>query len=208
MNQPVGPRVILSVVILRGGSKRQGLAAVQGIDADERDDPAGDPAEAVVRAVYAEHGTALLGYALRLTRDRGAAEDLVQETVLRAWRHTDQLLADGRPLRPWLFTVMGNLASDRRRASRSRPAEVGGELLEELPAEDELDRAIQSWQVADALAGLSPEHRAVLLETYYRGSSVAEAARVLGIPAGTVKSRSYYALRALHLALEERGWST
>ncbi|MCW2672191.1 MAG: polymerase, sigma-24 subunit, subfamily, partial [Frankiales bacterium] len=102
--------MILDVVILRSGSKR-GLTAVQGIDADERD----DPAEAMVRAVYAEHGSALLGYALRLTGDRGAAEDLVQETVLRAWRHTDRLVADGRPLRPWLFTVLGNLASDRRR---------------------------------------------------------------------------------------------
>jgi RNA polymerase sigma-70 factor (ECF subfamily) len=193
------------VAVPRGSSRRRALTDARNAGTDE---PAGDPAEAVVRAVYAEHGSALLGYALRLTGDRGAAEDLVQETVLRAWRHTDRLVADGRPLRPWLFTVLGNLASDRRRASRSRPVEVGGVWLDELPAEDELDRAIQSWQVADALAGLSPEHRAVLLETYYRGCTVAEAARVLGIPAGTVKSRSYYALRALHLALEERGWST
>jgi RNA polymerase sigma-70 factor (ECF subfamily) len=207
LNFPVAPRVLQCVVAIPGGSRRRGPTAVRAIDADKHDGPGADPAEAVVRAVYADHGTALFGYALRLTRDRGAAEDLVQETVLRAWRHTDQLLEDGRPLRPWLFTVLGNLASDRRRAGRARPAEVGGELLDGLPAEDELDRAVQSWQVADALAGLSPEHRAVLLETYYRGSTVAEAARVLGIPAGTVKSRSYYALRALQLALEERGWS-
>ncbi len=77
----------------------------------------------------------------------------------------------------------------------------------ELPAADELDRAVQQWQVADALASLSAQHRAVLLETYYRGRSIAEASATLGIPAGTVKSRSYYALRALRLALQERGWS-
>lgn len=65
----------------------------------------------------------------------------------------------------------------------------------ELPAADELDRAVQQWQVADALASLSAQHRAVLLETYYRGGSIAEASATLGIPAGTVKSRSYYALR-------------
>lgn len=158
-----------------------------------------------MRAVYAEHGAALLGYALRLTGERGHAEDLVQETVLRAWRHADQLVADGRPLRPWLFTVLANVAADHRRAGRSRPVEVSGELLTALPAADELDRALQAWQVSDALAGLSPEHRAVLLETYYRGRTVAEAATVLGIPPGTVKSRSYYALRALRLALEESG---
>jgi RNA polymerase sigma-70 factor (ECF subfamily) len=52
---------------------------------------------------------------------------------------------------------------------------------------------------------LQPEHKRVLLETYYRGKSVAEAAATLGVPAGTVKSRTFYALRALRLALEERG---
>jgi RNA polymerase sigma-70 factor, ECF subfamily len=64
---------------------------------------------------------------------------------------------------------------------------------------------LQSWVVADAVGTLSAEHRDVLLETYYRGRSVAEAARRLGIPEGTVKSRTHYALRALRLALEERG---
>ncbi|MCW2674111.1 MAG: polymerase, sigma-24 subunit, subfamily, partial [Frankiales bacterium] len=100
------------MAVPRGSSRRRALTDARNAGTDE---PAGDPAEAVVRAVYAEHGSALLGYALRLTGDRGASEDLVQETVLRAWRHTDRLVADGRPLRPWLFTVLGNLASDRRR---------------------------------------------------------------------------------------------
>ena len=72
-------------------------------------------------------------------------------------------------------------------------------------AEAEFDRAVLAWDVADAMAALSPEHRAVLLETYYRGSSVADAAKTLGVPEGTVKSRTYYALRALRVALEERG---
>ncbi len=61
------------------------------------------------------------------------------------------------------------------------------------------------WLVADALRQLSPQHREVLLECYYRGCSVAQAAQRLGVPPGTVKSRTYYALRALRLALEERG---
>jgi RNA polymerase sigma-70 factor (ECF subfamily) len=64
---------------------------------------------------------------------------------------------------------------------------------------------LESWAVSDALSSLRPEHKRVLLETYYRGKSVNEAAATLGVPAGTVKSRTFYALRALRLALEERG---
>jgi DNA-directed RNA polymerase specialized sigma24 family protein len=63
----------------------------------------------------------------------------------------------------------------------------------------------ESGVVADALRSLRPEHRGVLLETCYRGRSVAEAAAVLGIPAGTIKTRTFSALRSLKLALEDRG---
>ena len=72
---------------------------------------------------------------------------------------------------------------------------------------DETDQLLLSWVVSEALTRLSSEHRAVLLECYYRGRPVAEAARRLGIPEGTVKSRTHYALRALRLALEEMGVS-
>src|SRR5499425_1666065 len=160
--------------------------------------------EAFVRALYAEHGGALLRYALHLTGgDRQRAEDLVQETIVRAWRHPEAL-AD-RPARPWLFAVARNLAVDAYRARQSRPPEVGQAVLDTLPADDDADRTLESWAVAEALASLRPDHRKVLVETYYRGCSVAEAAATLGIPAGTVKSRTFYALKALKLALQERG---
>lgn len=166
-----------------------------------------DADEAFVRAVYAEHGGALLGYVTRLTGQRERAEDIVQETVLRAWRHAEQLVNDGRPLRPWLFIVAGRLAIDDKRARDARPHEVGDAVLAVLPDADNLERALETWQVIDALHTLSADHRAALVETYYRGRSIIEAAQVLGIPAGTVKSRVYYALRALRLTLEEKGWT-
>jgi RNA polymerase sigma-70 factor (ECF subfamily) len=166
-----------------------------------------DQSSTFVRAVYAEHAPALLNYVTRLTGDRAKAEDIVQETVLRAWRHADQLGSDDRPLRPWLFTVAARLVVDDRRARGSRPQEVNGDLLELVPAGDRLDRMLDHWQVMDALNTLSPVHRQAIVETYYRGYSVNEAAVVLGVPPGTVKSRAFYALRALRLALEERGWT-
>jgi RNA polymerase sigma-70 factor (ECF subfamily) len=160
--------------------------------------------EELIRALYAEHAAALLRYAMHLmSGDQQRAEDIVQETLLRAWQHPEAI-AD-RPARPWLFAVARNLAIDAYRARRARPHEVGEAALEMLPGSDDAERALESWAVADALRELRPEHRGVLLETYYRGKSVAEAAVALGIPTGTVKSRTFYALRALRLALEERG---
>jgi RNA polymerase sigma-70 factor, ECF subfamily len=183
-------------------SRVRSVARPQEIDESEPVNPVSD--EDLVRALYAEHAAPLLRYALRMTDgDRQRAEDIVQETLLRAWMHPEAI-AD-RPARPWLFAVARNLAVDAHRARKARPHEVGESALSLVAVPDEADRVLESWAVADALGALRPDHRRVLLETYYRGRSVAEAATVLGIPAGTVKSRAFYALRALKLALEERG---
>jgi RNA polymerase sigma-70 factor (ECF subfamily) len=178
------------------------VAGQEGAGPRQQRGPASD--EELVRALYAEHAGPLLRYALHLmSGDRQRAEDIVQETLLRAWQHPEAI-AD-RPARPWLFAVARNLAVDSFRARKARPHEVGEGALELLSVPDEAERALESWAVADAIRSLRAEHRGVLLETYYHGRSVAEAAAVLGIPAGTVKSRTFYALRALKLALEERG---
>ena len=167
----------------------------------------GETGEEELRALYDAHARALLGYALRLTDgDRARAEDIVQETLVRAWRNLDRIDQDGgRPVRPWLFTVAQHIAVDAHRARRARPTEVGDAALAVLPGMDQIEASLDRIVVTDALHALSQEHRAVIVETYYRGRSVAEAAHVLGIPPGTVKSRCYYALRALKLALVERG---
>ena len=166
-------------------------------------------ADAGLRELYDAHAAVLLAYAVRLTDgDRARAEDLVQETLLRAWRNLDALDDAARPVRPWLFTVVQRLAIDAHRARRARPQEVGDAMLALIPELDEVEHTLDRIVVTEALRSLSPDHRAVLVETYYRGRSVAEAASVLGIPPGTVKSRCYYALRALSLALAERGVTT
>lgn len=190
MNRASRPGVLLGVVVRDNAGSHERPKAVRD--------------EELVRALYREHAGPLLRYALHLTSgDRQRAEDIVQETLLRAWLHPEAIVS--RPARPWLFAVARNLAVDAHRARQARPREVGETALQTASVPDTADRALESWAVADALRSLRPDHRAVLLETYYRGHSVAEAASVLKIPPGTVKSRTFYALRALKLALEERG---
>jgi RNA polymerase sigma-70 factor (ECF subfamily) len=163
--------------------------------------------EESLRGLYDRHAPVLLAYALRLTDgDRNRAEDIVQETLLRAWRNLDRLDERAGPVRPWLFTVAQHLAIDAHRARRARPPEVGEAALASVPDLDQVEGALDRIIVTDALGALSPEHRSVIVETYYRGRSVGEAAGMLGVPPGTVKSRTYYGLRALRAALEERGW--
>lgn len=153
--------------------------------------------EALIRSLYEEHGRALLAYATRLTGDRAAAEDVVQETLVRAWRHPDALVNGKGSVRGWLLTVARNLVTDRYRAKAARPAEVAESAATPAVQSDHADSVVNSMVVLDALERLSPEHRDVLTEIYFRGRSVAEAAQTLGVPPGTVKSRSYYALRAM-----------
>lgn len=166
-----------------------------------------DEGTALLRVLHDEHGDALFAHALRLAGgDRQRAEDLCQETLLRAWRHPEALDPQRGSVRAWLFTTARNLAIDAWRRRSARPGEViTDQLPEPPPTEDEADRAVEAWTVAEALARLSPAHREVLVECFYQGRSVAEAAQRLGVPPGTIKSRTHYALRALRMALEEMG---
>jgi RNA polymerase sigma-70 factor (ECF subfamily) len=161
--------------------------------------------EALVRALYSEHGRSLLAYATRLTGDRASAEDVVQETLLRAWKHSEVIVNQKGSVRGWLLTVARNIVTDRVRAKFARPPEVAESSTTGPVAGDHADAVVNSMVVLDALHRLSPDHRQVLVELYYRGRSVSEAAQVLGVPAGTVKSRSYYALRAMRSVMSGEG---
>ena len=177
------------------------VSSSRGIDMSET------PA-VVMQQLYEEHASALWVFCLRLTgQDRARAEDVVQETFLRAWKNNHVLDRSPGSVRAWLYTVARNIVIDEWRTHRSERELPVEQVPEADGVGDRTDDLLLSWMVADAVMKLSEEHRAVLLECYYRGASVADAARRLGIPVGTVKSRSHYALRALALALEEMGVS-
>lgn len=159
----------------------------------------------LLRALHDEHGSALWSYVVGLTNgDRGQAQDVVQETLLRAWRNPQVLNQATGSARGWLFTVAKRIVIDEWRTARSRRERVTDDVPEQ-PVADSTDRTVDHQVVIAAMQTLSAEHRAVLHECYFRGSSVTQASGALGIPPGTVKSRTHYALRALRLALDEMG---
>jgi RNA polymerase sigma factor (sigma-70 family) len=162
--------------------------------------------DALVAEMYRQYRVPLMSYVLRLTAgDRQHAEDVVQETMVRAWRQVGKLDLTEPSLMPWLATVARRIVIDDKRRKSVRPTETGDEMLENAPSADTTDDLLRKVVVTEALRQLSAAHREVLNETILRDRTVNEAAEVLGIPVGTVKSRVYYALRALRLVLAERG---
>lgn len=164
--------------------------------------------EVGVRAAYAEHGAELYRFALRQLDDEGAARDVVQEVFLRAWRSADRFDPNVASLRVWLFAIARNAVIDEgRRSAARRSTPQPMEVLHSLaPADDPAhDAAIASWLVEEALTRIRPEHRTALVESYLRGRPYAEIAAEQGVPVGTIRSRVFYGLKALRLAMEEMG---
>jgi RNA polymerase sigma-70 factor (ECF subfamily) len=167
-----------------------------------------------VRAAYAAHGPELYRFACRSLGDHGLAEEAVQTTYLRAWRNAHRFDEDLGSLRTWLFAIIRNVVIDLARARSIRPpaappgvAQNDDGTTTEVATDADVDRILVAWQVEEALRRLSADHRTALVETYYRARPYDDVAAELGIPVGTVKSRVYYALRQLRLALDEMGWS-
>jgi RNA polymerase sigma-70 factor (ECF subfamily) len=158
----------------------------------------------LLRAFHDEHAHALWSYVVGLTGDRGRAQDVVQETLLRAWSNPAVLEQVGGSGRGWLFTVAKRIVIDQWRSASRRPEEVTDQVPDQL-VEDTAQQTVDRQLVLTALRRLSTEHRQVLLECYLLGASVADAADTLGVPPGTIKSRTHYALHALRGAIEGLG---
>lgn len=162
----------------------------------------------LIRALYRDHGDFLLGYVQRLVGgDRARAEDVVQETLLRAWQHPEAFTrGENTSVRGWLVTVARRVVIDGERARAARPREVPHDERPDAPSvQDHTDAVLLAQEMAEVMQSLTPAHRDVVVAMYGQQLSVAEAAAVLGVPEGTVKSRAYYALRAMRAACEERG---
>lgn len=158
----------------------------------------------LLNVLHQQHAGSVWRYVVWLTGDRQLAEDVVQETLLRAWRRPRLLEQREDSVRGWLFTVARNLVIDDRRSARVRH-EVGTERVTDQSQRDEVDTVLNTWLVSDALSTLSANHRAVVVQAYFQGQSTAEIARSAGVPEGTVKSRLHYALRALRAELQRNG---
>lgn len=158
----------------------------------------------LMRTLSDVHGPALTRFVMRLTGDHAFSQDVVQESLLRAWRNGRILEQGETAARAWLYTVARNIVIDEWRTARNN-REFATDELPEVPTPDRTDAVLDSWMLSEALLSLSIEHRTAVVGAYYLGHSVAEIARREDVPEGTVKSRLHYALRALRLALQERG---
>jgi RNA polymerase sigma-70 factor (ECF subfamily) len=158
--------------------------------------------EAAPQELHDRHAGELWRFAMRLTHDRQLSEDVVQEALLKAWKDPSQ--RDEAATRARLFTASRNLIIDKWRSAASRHEQ----RIEEPPEEnvgDTTSVVLDHWLIAEALTSLSAEHRSVISAAYYEGRSVADISARLRIPEGIVKSRLHYGLRALRLALQEKG---
>jgi RNA polymerase sigma-70 factor (ECF subfamily) len=168
--------------------------------------PSDDTGEAL-RALYRTYAGELFGFALNALGDRGTAEEVVQEVFTRAWRHAEAYDPARGSVRTWLYQIARHAIIDLRRRAAVRPSLT----LHDPPTETRdleglsIERAMLGWQVASALERLTPEHRQVIRLAHVQGLSVREISERCGVPEGTVKSRTWYALRSLRLVLEEMG---
>ena len=161
-----------------------------------------------VRAAYAAHGAELYRFALRQLGDGGAAQDVVQEVFLRAWRSSEAYDPRLASLRTWLFAIARNVVVDEARRFAVRPWQrtLTDGTGTDVPSVGAIDEAVvDAWVVEEALRRIGEDHRTAIVQTHLRGRPHAEVAAELGIPVGTLRSRVFYGLKALRLAMEEMG---
>jgi len=153
--------------------------------------------------LYRRYARPVFGLALRRLGDRGRAEDAVQETFASIWRAARSYKPERGPGAPWLYAVARNAITDRGRARTETPAEIPDEPSGDAGPAEQAEAGWTSWRIHRALEELNDNERSVVELAYWSGLSQSEIAEFLGIPLGTVKTRTRAALARLATLLEE-----
>jgi RNA polymerase sigma-70 factor (ECF subfamily) len=168
---------------------------------------AGDPD--AIRALYREYGGAVHTVAISIVRDRELAADVVQQTFVKAWRAASSF-DGGREVAPWLYSIARHTAIDALR-SEARPTRGGHDPEVEVPVDSEsMEATWERFEVRRAIDALPADEREVVRRSHLLGHTHDEIAQQLGVPIGTVKSRSSRAHKRLaaslaHLQPEQTG---
>jgi len=166
--------------------------------------------QAAISILYDRYSGLMMGVALRFLTERSAAEDLVHDVFLEAWKNADRFEAGRGSVKTWLLVRLRSRALDRlRSASRTRRVATDGVNLPEPRTASDEDPGLSPDRRAihALLSSLSDGQRAVLELAYFHGLSSSEIGSKLGLPVGTVKSRTSAALGKLRNHLGERGSS-
>jgi RNA polymerase sigma-70 factor, ECF subfamily len=160
-----------------------------------------------IASSYDLHGAELYRFTYRILQDRNRAEEAVQDTFLRAWKHGDRWDASLGSQRTWLFSIARNVCIDAIRARDARPKLSDTDIQKAAGVEPSLESAMDSWLVEEALRRIRDDQRIAIVETYLKGRSYSEVATATGTNEATLRSRVFYGLKALRIALEELGWT-
>ena len=152
--------------------------------------------------LYRRYSRPVFALALRRLGDRGRAEDAVQETFASIWRSAGSYRRERGPGAPWLYAVARNAIVDRRRALGPVPAEPIDEASSDAGPDERAESSWTAWRIHRALAELPEQERKLIELAYWGGLSQSEIADFVGIPLGTVKTRTRSALSRLADALE------
>ena len=163
---------------------------------------AGDGDRGAFEVLYRRYARPVFGLALRRLGDRGRAEDAVQETFASVWRAARSYKPERGPGGPWLYAVARNAIIDRSRARTEPAVEAPDQQSHEPGPPDYVEASWTAWRVHRALEELSVNERSVIELAYWGGLSQSEVAEYLGIPLGTVKTRTRAALARLADVLE------
>jgi RNA polymerase sigma-70 factor, ECF subfamily len=197
--------LVLDALCLPGAPEAATMRAVAASDCTDGEliRRTGDGDRGAFEVLYRRYARPVFGLALRRLGDRGRAEDAVQETFASIWRAARTYRPERGPGAPWLYAVARNAIIDRSRVRSEPPAEAPDEASPDIGPAERAEAGWTAWRIHRALEELSPNERTVIELAYWSGLSQSEIAEYLGIPLGTVKTRTRAALASLADQLEE-----